>query len=117
MQCIFAQIRLHEISPTSLCSQCQTSNVGFFRASMVSWDRVYCRHSAKSNGSHLFTINKRCTGYYALTVYLWVIWNVSSWGEFLAVLCEAIFATTSHSNNKKQYWGKQKGGSLQVKNI
>lgn len=27
---------------TSLCSQCQTSNVGFLSASTVSWDSVYC---------------------------------------------------------------------------
>ena len=29
---------------TSLCSQCQTSNVGFLSASIVSWDSVYCRN-------------------------------------------------------------------------
>lgn len=84
---------------TSLCSQCQTSNVGFLSASTVSWDSVYCNVRKIRNTVRITSqeFHDRCTSEYT---YLWVIGNVASWSHLLPILWEVVFALTVYSEFK-----------------
>lgn len=83
---------------TSLCSQCQTSNVGFLRASTVSWDSVYWvreTNSQQTPGESTTFCPK-----VSLRMYLWVIGDIPSWGDLLPVVREVVFTWTVDSEFK-----------------
>lgn len=82
---------------TSLCSQCQTSNVGFLSASTVSWDSVYCMRKIRNTVRITKEFHDGCT---SGDTYLWVIGNITSWSHLLPILWEVVFALTVYSEFK-----------------
>lgn len=89
---------------TSLCSQCQTSNVGFLRASTVSWDSVYWMR--ETNSQQTPTKSTEFLQKVSLRMYLWVIGDIPSRGDLLPVIREVVFTWTVDSGFK---WGVVSG--------